>query len=577
MVKLSCPETINHPPERSCTYDTMGRVRLVETDGLGTTGSSLSIKYGWNVTSFTDNQGRTELVRFNHRGQPLSVQDAMGRASYGTYLDEQGKKSKLTSLSDKQKTSVNRLTNGNVSDISGWIAEQAGVTGSVSHGRSTTEGFMGEDSLFLTKENGEGRLSFGQTVNVSAGKTYTFSAYVKGAEGAELLIQIPQGEGWTDGVRESAFIGPEEWNRTSLTYTVPAGVSKIKTVILLPDGVFGSVWADCLQLEEGELSRYNLLTNSDFTEGTTAWSGTALSVGDSVGTVPAGGTHPGMLDSSGFHITGDLSLEKSVSQVVKIAGKAGDSFVYGGWLKATFGYDTAKGLLTQLTDPLGNHTAYTYDIISRPTGAAVTDSTGTPLASVAYGYTGDTLSSITRNGMSYGLSTDAFGNTVEVSAAGTALITNTYNYSRGLLTKSTYGNGRLYRTRDEKTGVTSQYDYDLSGKLMRVAGSDDTSYRYYYDGKDNLSGIRQTAGGKTWTVSYGYDSQYRPITTKLENGKTVTNTYDSLSRLTKITYGLSSAYTVTLGYGAGANGGQSTQLSSYQNGSESVYQYHVNT
>ena len=51
------------------------RVKSIEsiTQGTNIEGPSLSIEYGWNVTSYTDNQGRTELVRFNNQGEPVSV------------------------------------------------------------------------------------------------------------------------------------------------------------------------------------------------------------------------------------------------------------------------------------------------------------------------------------------------------------------------------------------------------------------------------------------------------------------------------------------------------------------------
>ena len=289
-----------------------------------------------------------------------------------------------------------------------------------------------------------------------------------------------------------------------------------------------------------------------------------------------------------------------------------DAFFREKCLTKNNGYNVNQGTPDVTIDPLGNKTSYAYDSIHCLSSVTAKDPSGNAVAVVSYGYDGDYLSTITRNGMSYGLVTDPFGNTTSVTAAGSTLASNTYLYSRNLLTSTAYGNGytlnyeydeydrlktvkegntviyrgyydgdgRLYRSTDGKTGITSQYDYDLSGKLMRVVNSDNTSYRYCYNDRDYLTGISQTAGGRTWANQYGYDGQYRPLTTVIGNGSggtaaTITNNYDSLSRLESQTYALASgnAYTVTLGYKAGADGSQSTQLSSYKNGSESAYQY----
>ena len=787
------------------------RVKSIEsiTQGTNIEGPSLSIEYGWNVTSYTDNQGRTELVRFNNQGEPVSVQDVSGNAAYGSYSGDEGMKSKLTSLSETQKTSVNLLLNGNIYGTVYWTFFQSGITGSIAKGRSTTEGFMGNDSLYLTKENEDGRIYYAQSVSVTAGKTYTFSAYLKGTEGAYLAIRTTGVTRWVDAVTQQALMSTDEWNRTSVSYTVPeTGVEYLELAVVLPEGTSGTIYIDCLQMEEGELSRYNLLTNSDFTFGANGWTPTNTESGDGVGTIPSGGTHPDSLNTVGYYLAGNSSVDKYVSQTVSVSGNKGDSYVFGGWLKAasvptvedevygnhglrqlkvifmngstqvgeeitadfsadttdwqylcssataegdytdiifrfsytrncntawfdglqlykegfgeryiyengnltqvkdkedketnyeynenndlvsatdkygdtvtytydgkhnmltaaalgitteyeydskgnvtstkvygtgsdsvyvesgatystngafltsltdalgntaSYGYVTAQGTPEVTIDPLGNKTSYTYDSIHRLSSVTAKDSSGTSVATVSYTYSGDYLSAITRNGMSYSLTTDTFGNTTSISAAGNTLVTNEYDYLHALLTKTTYGNGytlnyeydeydrletvkegttalytaaydgdgRLYRSTDGKTGITTQYDYDLSGKLVRATNSDGTSYQYIYDEKDNLSGIKQTAGGRSWTVEYGYDGQYRPETTEIGNSSggtaaTITNTYDTLSRLTRQNYALSSSYAVTLSYNTGANGSQSTQLKSYQNGSESAYQY----
>ena len=71
-------------------------------------------------------------------------------------------------------------------------------------------------------------------------------------------------------------------------------------------------------------------------------------------------------------------------------------------------------------------------------------------------------------------------------------------------------------------------------------------------------------------VFYTYDKDNRPITATLASGSAITNTYDSIGRLSTKSIG---AYTTTLSYLAGINGSQTAMVSSYQNGTDAAYQY----
>jgi YD repeat-containing protein len=79
--------------------------------------------------------------------------------------------------------------------------------------------------------------------------------------------------------------------------------------------------------------------------------------------------------------------------------------------------------------------------------------------------------------------------------------------------------------------------------------------------------------GSDRSAIYAYDGDSRPTVTTLENGKTFTNTYDSLGRLTRKRIGLGSNYDVLLSYLPGANGSQSALLGSYKNGSDGAITY----
>ena len=209
--------------------------------------------------------------------------------------------------------------------------------------------------------------------------------------------------------------------------------------------------------------------------------------------------------------------------------------------------------------------------------------------------------------MAYGLTYDGFGRTLSTTAGGEALATNTYNNATGLLTQTAHangltvsyaydrlnrpvevkyngtsmyryvydGSGNLYSAQDVTLGYTIYYEYDHTGRCMKSvtknsSGTVLASYQYQYDGNDNLSKLTCSTNGTTWATTYAYDKDNRPITATLASGSAITNTYDSIGRLSTKSIG---AYTTTLSYLAGINGSQTAMVSSYQNGTDAAYQY----
>ena len=265
-------------------------------------------------------------------------------------------------------------------------------------------------------------------------------------------------------------------------------------------------------------------------------------------------------------------------------------------------YDTNKGLRSTVTDAKDITSTYTYDTMKRLTGLSQPANGGT--AQVTYGYTNDDLTQVTHNGFSYGIGYDAFGNTTGTNVNGTALSTNTYNYSRGLLSNTVYGNGltvnytyddmdrvigvsfgstamysysydgegNLQRLVDIARGVTTTFFYDLTGRLIRSSSTDGSEYRYDYDLNNNLTKLYQGAAGSNWTTQYTYDADNRPVTTTA-GGKTITDTYNATGTRANRTYGFTTPYTVALSYLPGANGSKTGMVQTYQNGTEDAYAY----
>ena len=213
----------------------------------------------------------------------------------------------------------------------------------------------------------------------------------------------------------------------------------------------------------------------------------------------------------------------------------------------------------------------------------------------------------------YGLTYDGFGRTISTKAGASAdsmaaLATNAYDGDTGLLTQTQYGNGftvsyvydnldritevkydgttvykyvydgsgNLYSACDAALGFTIYYEYDHTDRCVKSCTKDNatgailSSYSYQYDVNNNLTKLTCSTNGTTWATTYTYDKDNRPITATLASGSAITNTYDSIGRLSTKSIG---AYTTTLSYLAGINGSQTAMVSSCQNGTDAAYQY----
>ena len=122
------------------------------------------------------------------------------------------------------------------------------------------------------------------------------------------------------------------WQRESLTFTVPTNAgSSVNVQLKLPGDVSGSVYADCVMLEQADaMNRYNLLENSDFNSNTIWSRGSGLDSNDAIVSV-SGSLHPDSLSSAAYKITGSTTADKVVSQTLPISGATGDCYTFGGW------------------------------------------------------------------------------------------------------------------------------------------------------------------------------------------------------------------------------------------------------
>lgn len=234
-----------------------------------------------------------------------------------------------------------------------------------------------------------------------------------------------------------------------------------------------------------------------------------------------------------------------------------------------------QGDLVAVADPLGRVTSTYFDSLGRPLSVTdpegnVTDYTWTPLneqasqtdplgdaTSYAYDPDGDLTSVTDANGDSTTLSYDVLGDLVkEVDPLGN---TDSYTYDDigdvvsskdgdGNVTDYTYGPlDLLTKVRYGVSGSSSEssitYSYDAANRLIKAVDSAAGTYRFTFDGLDDVL----TASSPEGTVSYTYNNDGFGTSMSVPGQTKVTYSYDADNLPTKITQGTTK---VTIGYDA---------------------------
>ena len=241
-------------------------------------------------------------------------------------------------------------------------------------------------------------------------------------------------------------------------------------------------------------------------------------------------------------------------------------------------YDS-EGRMTEVIDQAGLKTTYTYLASGRPEVSKVTYPDGT-YTNYSYNATNRRLTSVTdSSGHAVNYSYDSNGN--EISAAttinGLTVTGNVSSYSGAYKNAVTdpFGNTTSYSytqskgTLDSLTNaknVTTNYSYNTNNDLLTAvqtggsgisyaytnrrltslshntssSSADDVTYTLQYNDFGTQTGIKV---GNQSLVSYTYGSYNGDLTsTTYGNGQTLTPTYDSLGRVSKLSYNGTDVY-----------------------------------
>ncbi|WP_035381738.1 DNRLRE domain-containing protein, partial [Fervidicella metallireducens] len=520
--------------------------KIIEKHTDGTIGKELQLIYGTSSTTFIDETGRKNLYQFNEYGNTTCITDSQGNAQYYKYYRGTNINNKLSLQSKLQKTVTNYILNHNIEADDGWLQNSSG--GSIASAEFTTEAqYSGNRSLKIKKDNVNGCHNYYQQINLSKGKKYTLSGFVKtnaitntSNKGAYISIQYYDSKGILKNINSSFINGTNEWGRYEVTFILPQdSTNENVSVIAGVEGETGIAYFDCLQLEEGAIAnRYNLIENSDFTYGGVDpiyWSkDLSCDTGDAVVVLSDSG-YPSGLNNKCFNINGKVNKSKQIKQIQNITGKEGDILTFGAWIKANsaarrpnegsayiyIAYYTPS--YKEFKIPLNryvNDWQYLCDSIVMPYDYTIKE--------IGFNYAGEVNSAYIDGIQLY---KESFGSGYKYDSNGNLTSeTNILNQSTQL----------EYNTTNDVTKISSPKGnyfsaaYDSKHNLTQTVSNENLINYFYYDSygnlcvKDNHDSYRNHNGrGIRQDLTYTSDKNYLKTVKDAATGNTVTYNYNT--------------------------------------------------
>lgn len=336
--------------------DAIQRVQVAHEVGEGDVGGNKrSYAYYGNVTTVTDQtrtDGKTLYYQFNDYGNVVGVRDQLGFASFASFLSNTPP-NKPAELSKLQKMTLNTLKNPGFERDGDWNFNV--YSGSITTTYATDQKLTGSRSLKMTTSQSGAMAFTDQWLDVTKGRTYTFSAWIRATEslGGWLSIICKDASGVWISAESMTISRMTDFVQASCTITLPANAVDGTLVCRMWGGNgTGSVYFDGTMLEEGETASElgnELMEGGDFSRMTlgapSGWQAYQHNTPatDKVIASP-GGNKPSFLGANSLAVKGEQRIVEvyyrapkigGFFKVLPISGKKGDSFVISGWARAT--------------------------------------------------------------------------------------------------------------------------------------------------------------------------------------------------------------------------------------------------
>ncbi len=416
---------------------------------------------------------------------------------------------RLTASASGGLQGINLLQNASMEDSSVSLAENAHWTRTGTGAQMATDGYLGSDCLCFFRTAAQTTVDqWYQTVTLEAGKSYTFSAYVKVPSGASfntnggVYLAFQNSSGSTisssEMVNYSTQTAGGGWTRLSVTYYNSSTVSTSVRVAICASGYTGSIYADAAQLEEEKAaSTFNLVEDGSFENTTSIATGERLHTWYKTGTASPSVETVSLFGGKAIKLEGnfaDSDNYQRISRKVPVFAPLGSTFILSAWAKAaadphsvaakTVETDTYFGLILRFHYSDGTESDamyYPFDPYYRDwqymQGIAVPEKTGDDIT------------------IEYITIVVAYDNNIN-----TAYIDNV-----------------AFRMEPVQT-----YSYNSDGNLTAASQTDSGTASAVYTGVD----LTQYTAANGTTATYTYNNAH-DILTAVSDGVTTTNGYDS--------------------------------------------------
>lgn len=316
-----------------------------------TVGNYYNITYNYNSTTIKNNNDNVLTMTFNDNGSIESnsnlssgedVFNAYGRIEeYSNPIEIENDlsylkyKNKLLSVDLPCRYVKNYLSDSSFENNNTIFSASSGVNLSITTEQSNT----GLKSLKAISSSSNQVLT--KTISIEKGIYYTFSASIKNS--ANVKISLSYTDSSNDIVEEVEEISSSsdfERYDVSINYPSDATSNLILKIYLVDTGI---TYIDDVQLEEGEVANpYNLLDNSDFSNGLTGWNLEAMDLeGNNVSTNDKFEIVTLSTGKKALRVKMNPLYNTAFSKTFNIAGKTGDTYKISFWYKnkGLKGYD----------------------------------------------------------------------------------------------------------------------------------------------------------------------------------------------------------------------------------------------
>ena len=492
----------------TAAYNSKRRVEII-TRGSNTQAlESYEFEYSGFATTVTDQDRDSTTYQFNRFGQTVGAVNntmSMGQSyKMGAPGGTSGETNKILSVSKTVAPAENRLDGANFWNAS-YLNEYSvypssdGVT--LSHFMDM--GSSGYGAMTVNKTEGSGERFIYRSVYGLYPGTYTLSMYVctfgavlKG-KGATANINVFNSSGYrtSNASVPVKTTSSGEWVRLEVTVTVVSGDTRMNVGLYMDSTTSGNIKVDDIQVEwnlTGSAGGFNLLCDGGFYEGNEMWGGNCSTFASRDSSCPASIKKKAL-------ITPGVSTYGAIGKKIYVNGSKGDSFVFGGWAKAS-------SVSTEAQTNKPGKPAFHINVVFFKGETMVGD-----ILSAPFNYMYDDWQYLCAEA----IAPAEYDNVQYVFR---------YNFNIGtaqfacpFLYKESYGQSYTYDSDGNVTSAKSlsetlakfAYSNDLLTHSVSPAGA---GYTYAYDSKNNLENVYSNQGQ---IVEYKYDAAGNPTETKI--------------------------------------------------------------